>query len=108
MSKINDSSKFSNICKSPSLYYSKSNLEINDEFTKSKINEIKNDLLLFKNNEIRDEIKIELNVGKRKQNSIKIEQDDEINNNYFKKIKEYAIKNKGYKNLSQKIIENEK
>jgi hypothetical protein len=110
---MNDSSKFSYICKSPSLYDTKSNLEIND-YAKSKINEIKNDLLLFKSqikkelkdevkNEIRAEIKKEFSINyskKRPPSSSKIVQsnnnyiglDDEI---YYKKTnKNYFIKNK--------------
>ena len=113
MSKINDSSKFSNICKSPSLYDSKSNLEINDDYTKSKINEIKNDLLLFKNqikkelkdevkNEIRDEIKIELNISnsKRSPSSTNLEQYNDNNIiNSKRKDENVQIKNNSKKKI---------
>ncbi len=117
MSKINDSSKFSNICKSPSLYDSKSNLEINDDYTKSKINKNKNDLLLFKNqikkelkdevkNEIRDEIKIELNISnsKRSPSSTNLEQYNDNNIiNSKRKDENVQIKNNSKKKIDEEI-----
>ena len=93
VSKMNDSSNLANFCRSPSYNETKSNFEFNEEYSKHKINEIKNDLLIFKNqikrelkdevkNEIKAEIKneISINQNKKKPNSIKVEQDYEINN----------------------------
>ena len=92
-SKMNDSSNLANFFKSPSYNESKSNFEFNEEYSKHKINEIKNDLLIFKDqikkelkdevkNEIKAEIKseISINQNKKKPNSIKVEQDYEIKN----------------------------
>ena len=80
----------------PSYMETKSNkgneiCDINEEYSLNKLNEIKNDLILFKNkikkelkdevkNEIKEEIKNEINTKKRP-DSTEIEQDYEINNN---------------------------
>ena len=85
----------------PSYMETKSNqgneiCDINEEYSLNKINEIKNDLLLFKNkikkelkdevkNEIKEEIKNEINK-KRRPDSIEIEQDYEINNNILNNL----------------------
>ena len=88
-----------------------------DEYSNKKINEIKNDLLLFKNkikeelknevkNEIKEEIKYEFNVNQRKKkpNSIKIEQDLDIYNNKKKLSRGYNSQND---NNNKKILINE-
>ena len=88
-----------------------------DEYSNKKINEIKNDLLLFKNkikeelknevkNEIKEEIKYEFNANQRKKkpNSIKIEQDLDIYNNKKKLSRGYNSQND---NNNKKILLNE-
>ena len=88
-----------------------------DEYSNKKINEIKNDLLLFKNkikeelknevkNEIKEEIKYEFNVNqkKKKPSSIKIENDLDIYNNKKKLNRGYNSQND---NNNKKILLNE-
>ena len=102
ISKINDSNLV-NYCNinggnsplNPSFFESKYSQAFsnNEEYSKNKINEIKSDLLLIKNqikkelkdevkNEIKEEIKYEFNISqnKRKPNSIKTEQEFDIGN----------------------------
>jgi len=85
----------------PSYMETKSNkgneiCDINEEYSLNKINEIKNDLILFKNkikkelkdevkNEIKEEIKNEIN-SKQRPDSIEIDQDYEINNNILNSL----------------------
>ena len=79
----------------PSFFESKYSqlLDSNDEYSRNKISEIKNDLLLIKNqikrelkdevkNELKEEIKYEMtiNQNKKKPSSIKIEQEFDIDN----------------------------
>ena len=104
----------------PSYMETKSNqgneiCDINEEYSLNKLNEIKNDLIIFKNkikkelkdevkNEIKEEIKKEINTKKRP-DSIEIEQDYEINNNILNDI--ISSKNNNYQSKEEKNNESE-
>ena len=123
LSKINDSNtvNYNNLNGTSPLipsYIESNNI---DEYSRNKINEIKNDLLLIKNqikkelkdevkNEIKEEIKYEFNMSQNKNNkrpsSIKVEEEfdiDKILNNKRNKNKENNIQNNKIKLVDDEI-----
>ena len=121
LSKISDSNivNYKNINGMSNIYPSYIESTNNDEYSRNKINEIKKDLVLFKNqikkelkdevkNELKEEIKYEFNISQhnKKPSSIKVEEEidmENIINNKRNKGKDYNNKDSKIKLIDDEV-----